>query len=455
VKIVRLEAENVKRLVAVEITPDGSLVVIGGKNGAGKSSTIDSIAMALGGKDLVPERPLRDGAERGHVEVDLGDLVVRRTFTAAGGGTLTVSNREGARYPSPQGVLDELTGRLTFDPLAFSRMDARRQLETLRALVGVDFSEIDRARAELYQERTAVNRTAAQLAARIASMPRHEGAPEEEVSVAALMKELDAAVHAAREAEEADERAVVAQNAVDRAGVMIAEMDQEIAALEARAKVLLAERNQLARRQSAELLPEAETKEAEANRLRGAVPSQDPIRSRIASADEQNRRRRENLEREACEADHQSAKREAARLSEEIEALDRTKETTLSAAAFPVPGLSFDDTGVLFNGIPFSQASSAEQLRVSVAMGAAMNPRLRVLLVRDGSLLDEDSLRLLAAMAEEHGLQVWLERVGEGAECSVVIEDGTVREVRRQAPDLSPHDGAQSGDMAAAGAKDF
>jgi len=236
---------------------------------------------------------------------------------------------------------------------------------------------------------------------------------------------------------------------------MIAEMDQEIAALEARAKVLLAERNQLARRQSAELLPEAETKEAEANRLRGAVPSQDPIRSRIASADEQNRRRRENLEREACEADHQSAKREAARLSEEIEALDRTKETTLSAAAFPVPGLSFDDTGVLFNGIPFSQASSAEQLRVSVAMGAAMNPRLRVLLVRDGSLLDEDSLRLLAAMAEEHGLQVWLERVGEGAECSVVIEDGTVREVRRQAPDLSPHDGAQSGDMAAAGAKDF
>ena len=87
-KIVRLEAENVKRLVAVEIAPDGSLVVIGGKNGAGKSSTLDSIAMALGGKDLVPEKPLRDGAEKGHVEVDLGDLIVRRTFTAAGGGSL-------------------------------------------------------------------------------------------------------------------------------------------------------------------------------------------------------------------------------------------------------------------------------------------------------------------------------------------------------------------------------
>ena len=37
-KIVRLTAENIKRLVAVEITPDGNVVQITGKNGAGKTS---------------------------------------------------------------------------------------------------------------------------------------------------------------------------------------------------------------------------------------------------------------------------------------------------------------------------------------------------------------------------------------------------------------------------------
>jgi hypothetical protein len=63
----------------------------------------------------------------------------------------------------------------------------------------------------------------------------------------------------------------------------------------------------------------------------------------------------------------------------------------------------------------------------AVAMGLAANPRLKVLLVRDGSLLDEDSLRLVATMAAEADAQVWLERVGEGAECSVVIEEGHVR----------------------------
>ena len=41
-KIVKLTAENVKRISAVTITPDGNLTVIGGKNGAGK---------------CVPERP--------------------------------------------------------------------------------------------------------------------------------------------------------------------------------------------------------------------------------------------------------------------------------------------------------------------------------------------------------------------------------------------------------------
>ena len=49
-KIIRLKAENVKRLHAVEITPEGEVVVVAGKNGAGKSSVLDAITYALAGK---------------------------------------------------------------------------------------------------------------------------------------------------------------------------------------------------------------------------------------------------------------------------------------------------------------------------------------------------------------------------------------------------------------------
>ena len=38
--IVKMTAENVKRLQAVSITPSGSTVVIGGNNGEGKCSVI-------------------------------------------------------------------------------------------------------------------------------------------------------------------------------------------------------------------------------------------------------------------------------------------------------------------------------------------------------------------------------------------------------------------------------
>ena len=42
-KIVRLTAENFKRLIAVEITPQGNVIQITGKNGAGKSSLMGAM----------------------------------------------------------------------------------------------------------------------------------------------------------------------------------------------------------------------------------------------------------------------------------------------------------------------------------------------------------------------------------------------------------------------------
>jgi hypothetical protein len=64
--------------------------------------------------------------------------------------------------------------------------------------------------------------------------------------------------------------------------------------------------------------------------------------------------------------------------------------------------------------------------RVSVAIAMAANPKLRVLRVRDGSLLDEDGIAMLAKLANERDYQIWLERVDSTGKIGVVMEDGEV-----------------------------
>lgn len=423
--IVQLEAENVKRLRAVAVTPEGSLVVVGGRNGQGKTSLLDSISYALGGKDLVCEVPLRAGAAAGHVTVDLGDLIVRRDFGADGTTRVVVSNREGARFPSPQRLLDELAGRLTFDPLAFARMAPREQAETLRGLVGLDFAAQDGRRLAAYEERTAVNRDVKRLGAQLAAMALHADAPDREVDVAALMDELDEVDRGAREIEQRERRVADLLGEAERAEARVVAIGGEIESLRTRISLLEAEIGEC-RETAARARADSASARAAIAIARGMLPDPAPIRAAIAEAGERNRKRAENAARARVLADLGAAEERSVALSREIEVIDAGKAEAIAAAKLPVEGLSFDAERVLLAGLPFEQASAAEQLRVSVAMGAAMSPRLKVMLVRDGSLLDDESMRLLAEMAEQHGLQVWLERVGDGAECQVVIEDGRV-----------------------------
>lgn len=155
--IVQLTSENVKRIRAVTITPDGNIVIVGGDNGMGKTSILDSIAMALGGGKLIPAQPLRKGQKHGRVEVDLGDLIVERRFTSKGS-SLTVLPKDGGEpFKSPQGVLDKLVGKLSFDPLEFVTMKPDAQLKTLKDLAGLDLSDLDEKRQQLYETRTVVN----------------------------------------------------------------------------------------------------------------------------------------------------------------------------------------------------------------------------------------------------------------------------------------------------------
>jgi cell division septum initiation protein DivIVA len=411
-RLVSLEASAFKRLRAVSITfPAGEPVVtISGRNGQGKSSVLDAIAAALGGGSCKPDKPVRRGHKKAEIIADLGEIVVKRTFTESGGGSLTVEAADGSKLSSPQAVLDRLYASLAFDPLAFVRMEPRHQVAELQRVAGLTetFAAIEAERGAAVSARGEAVRTVRTLEVTLEGLPDVPG-PDAEVSVATLAAELQAA-------NETKARNAKGREWLKQQRAAAEDQRQQIAELEMR---LDAVRKSLAEAEAtiAKHLPVVE---------KMVDPDIAAITTRITTIEQDNalaRRRKaraETLERLRTARD---AERKADRVVEEITI---KREVTLAEARLPVTGLGFTDQGVTLHGIPFEQASTAEQIRASVAMGLASNPRLKLMLVREGSLLDDESMRLLADIAAEHDAQVVVERVSSGEAVGVVIEDGEV-----------------------------
>lgn len=415
-KIVALRAENVKRLKAVEIRPDpdGSLVVIAGRNAQGKTSVLDAIWLALAGGDASKQtpKPIRDGETAALARLDLGDMVVTRTWNE-NGSQLNVKAADGAVYGSPQTLLDGLMGQMSFDPLEFSRQPTRKQRETLLSLVELpfDLDELEADRRRIFDERTEINRDVRALEAQLADPDTLGDLPDEEVDVAAVAARL-------LEIEQQINARALAQQSFDQAGRVIKEqrarvetIRDDVAAMEAR----LADDEAAYARMAEQRAGLAE--------LEDPVPLQQQITSAAGTNEAVRERKRQlGLHRQAA-----AVRASSEALTVELEKIDNRRTVALGTAPMPVDGLGFDDEGITYNGIPFVLCSAAEQLRVGVAIAMSGNPRLRVIRITDGSLLDSENLAILEQMASVHGFQVWIERVDETGDVGVTIEDGMVK----------------------------
>jgi hypothetical protein len=410
-KIIKLIAENVKGLKAIEITPDGNFQIIGGKNGQGKSSVLDSIWLALGGKDAAKsvDKPIRDGEETAFATVDLGDIVVTRKWK---GDTtsLEVKSKDGAKYSSPQGMLDKLIGNLSFDPLSFANQDEKKQKATLQELVGIDFDKLDLERKGWYEERTFNNVSAKKLEGALSEMTPPNGAPDEEVSASDIITELNAA------------QDIISANASKRR-----ELEAQLAKAQQMKNEIAELKEQLAIKENAftELKITGGTLREEVELL--VDPDTTSIQEKLQTVESTNSKVRAAKEYRRIEKEIKGYKEASDFLSGKIQDIDKTKLETLQSAEFPIAGLSFDENGVTFNGIPFKQCSAAERLKVSMAMAIAINPQLRVIRILDGSLLDSDNLKLIEEMAKEKDYQVWVEVVDSSGTMGITIENGEIK----------------------------
>jgi len=399
-KIIELKSSNIKRLKAVELKLDEkkNLVLITGKNAQGKSSLIDSIWYALGGKKIAPEQPIREGADEAEISIDVSGYMVHRKFTE-NGSYLKVTNKDGSNYSNPQEFLDYITGRLSFDPLLFSRLDAIKQVEQLREIVGLDFSKLDEKKKKLIEDRLLVGR-----------------------ELKALPKLSDDIILADVEKTSNQKESLVSE----LSNQLTIETNKRNDFTGAKHEI---ENNNNAIKILEEKIKEYKTRNEELSKVEDTKVDLDELFKKISNAEEFNTKIRKAKEIINNKNKADSKDKEYKDLTDKIKAVEKEKATQLSEAKMPIEGLSFDEDTVLYKGIPYDQISSAEQLRVSMAIAMASNPKLKVILIKDGSLLDQENLKVIEGMAKDKDFQVWIEAVSNDSKVGIYIEDGTIKSI--------------------------
>jgi energy-coupling factor transporter ATP-binding protein EcfA2 len=417
--LISLESQNVKILRAVRITPEGETVfTIGGQNGAGKSSLLQSLQMSLCGGRAIPKDPIRHGQRHASVQTVLGrngepELTIELDLAIASAPKLVVKDKSGKALSTPQSVLNKIYETIGFDPLEFASYKKEDKERVIKQLAKLDFEAQDSKIAEATEARKLANRELKELDVQLKALPlEHRGVGTEEVSIKDLVNELsNASAHNAARDKAAD--VVLARRGNrEKKAARVAELEEAL---------------ERAREELMDSLTEESAAAEALAALSPAIPI-GPIQEQLDGAEETNKKIRANAARAALEAKIRAAEGTIAGHDKAIDEAKAEKLAMISKAQFPVPELSFDpEVGLLMNGSMLEEASDGQKLRLSVAIAIALNPQLGIIVIRRGNLLDKAALRMITEMAAEAGVQVLLEVVRESPDgCSVFIEDGEI-----------------------------
>lgn len=418
VKINKLEIENVKRVKAVQIEPtaDG-LTVVGGKNGQGKTSVLDSIAWALGGNSYKPSNPHREGsvvAPMIRIQLDNGLIVERK----GDNGTLKVIDPSGKK--AGQNLLNSFVEQFAINLPKFMEMNSKDKTKALLNTVdglGEKIYQLEQEELELYNKRRTVGQIRDQKKHYAEEQPFYKEVGNEIVSASELIKQ---------------QQEILARNGENQ------RKRDNLENLTAKQTLAINKKAEL-ERQLLEINNELETLETDIETANKDVvdlidESTEELEQSIENIEEINRKVRANQDREKAEMDAEHYALEYKDLSDEIDALRQQKLDLLNGANLPLEGLSVDNGVITYKGQPWDNMSGSEQLIVATAIVRKINPQCEFVLVDKLEQMDLETLLDFANWLKDNKLQAIATRVSTGEECQIIIEDGYVKERKVEEP---------------------
>lgn len=418
VKITALEAENVKRIKAVALTPSPTgLTIVGGNNNQGKTSVLDALAWALGGDRFRPDAAQRDGAVApAHLKVKLSNgVVVERKGKNA---SLTVTDPTGRR--SGQQLLNAFVEPLALDLPRFMDASDKEKADILLRIIGIG-SELHTRDLEikgLYDKRTFTGQLAAQKKHFADELISYPEAPDKPISASDLIRQQQDIL--ARNGENQRKRNQLDKliDEKNQLNFTLRDLDEKIEDLkeeyeQTQAKFTDLEKQIFQARKSAAQLQDESTAELEAS---------------IRDIEDTNRKVRANLEKARAEDEAAQYSGEYDRLTEAIQQKRADRMALLNGADLPLPGLSVEDGALTYKGKHWRDMSGSDQLRVAAAIVRRLNPDCGFVLLDKLEQMDMTTLQEFSAWLEAEGLQAIATRVSTGSECQIIIEDGMVKD---------------------------
>lgn len=441
-KIIEFRAENTKRLKAVTIRPDPEqpAVVLTGKNRQGKTSVIDAIWFALGGKSAIPSQPIRTGEKEAVATLDLGEFIVERRITEKGA-YLNVTTPDGFKAPGAQTFLSTRLGDRAQNPLQFMQLTPADQVTALQEMVNLElpvdeFEQIsglkipaggfknmdpvtvlDNAYKHLYEKRTDINKEAKRLDGSIRTLAADIPPGKDDlqpVSVQDLFAERKT-LEAKRAANDKQREALSRDTAkletfernIEAIDAKIAELENQLVKLRDNRQTIVMQHQELDGELSGCRLAIEQLKD----------PDFSDIDARIAAADETNRIANLIKSRTDSLAELEQVSAKSLDLTNRLAGLKDLKGRLIAAAGLPVPGLGFSNGEVTYNDLPLSQASGREQIEISCAVCMAQHPAIGILTIDVGwSELDSDGKDVIRKWARQVGAQIWVTKVTDDPE---------------------------------------
>ena len=418
VKITALEAENVKRIKAVALTPSPTgLTLVGGNNNQGKTSVLDALAWALGGDRFRPNAAQRDGAVApAHLKVKLSNgVVVERKGKNA---SLTVTDPTGRR--SGQQLLNAFVEPLALDLPRFMDASDKEKADILLRIIGIgtELHTRDMEIKALYDKRTFTGQLAAQKKHFAEELIYYPEAPEEPVSASDLIRQQQEIL--ARNGENQRKRNQLDKliDEKNQLNFTLRDLDEKIEDLkeeyeQTQAKFTDLEKQIFQARKSAAQLQDESTAELEAS---------------IRGIEETNQKVRANLEKARAEDEAAQYASDYDKLTGQIEDKRAERMALLNGADLPLPELSVEDGALTYKGKHWRDMSGSDQLRVAAAIVRRLNPDCGFVLLDKLEQMDMTTLQEFSAWLEAEGLQAIATRVSTGSECQIIIEDGMVKD---------------------------